>query len=134
MRPADDESGVNVAIQPALPITRVGSYPANDFGLHDMRGNVWEWCSDWFDRSYYQRSPAVDPQGPSAGFLKVVRGGDWTFVGEVCRINYPMTPPWKRNRYVGFRVACDVVEGAASVAVAATTEDNPAASAGTSRE
>lgn len=90
-----------------LPVTAVGSYPPNSFGLHDMRGNVWEWCSDWFDRTYYSRSPGVDPQGPATGYLKVLRGGDWIFVGEVCRINYPILPPTKSSRFLGFRVVCD---------------------------
>ena len=92
---------------PPLPGVKVGSYPANEFGLHDMRGNVWEWCADWFDRGYYSRSPRDDPQGPAAGYLKVVRGGDWIFVGEVCRINYPIMSPWQRSPFVGFRVVCE---------------------------
>ncbi|QDT96522.1 SUMF1/EgtB/PvdO family nonheme iron enzyme [Gimesia aquarii] len=106
-RSEDDRSGAAAGIQPSLPVTRVGMYPANEFGLYDMRGNVWEWCSDWFDRDYYRRSPRVDPQGPSDGFIKVIRGGDWIFVGEDCRINYPVLPPWKSSPFVGFRVICE---------------------------
>ncbi len=89
-----------------LPVTTIGSYPPNAFGLYDMRGNVWEWCSDWFDRTYYSRSPVEDPQGPATGYVKVLRGGDWIFVGEVCRINYPILPPTKSSRFLGFRVVC----------------------------
>ena len=106
-RPAGDQSGEAAGIEPPLPVVKVGSYPANEFGLHDMRGNVWEWCADWFDRGYYSRSTPTDPQGPAAGYLKVVRGGDWIFVGEVCRINYPIMSPWQRSPFVGFRVVCD---------------------------
>lgn len=107
-RKASDASGEAAGIHPPLPLRSVGSYPANEFGLHDMRGNVWEWCSDWFDRDYYLRSERENPLGPSNGFLKVIRGGDWTFVGKGCKISYPMAPPWKSNRFVGFRVVCEI--------------------------
>jgi len=43
----------------------VGKYPANGYGLHDMAGNVWEWCSDWFRPNYYSESPVNNPQGPT---------------------------------------------------------------------
>jgi prepilin-type processing-associated H-X9-DG protein len=103
------ETGAAGGVNPQLPIRPVGSYPPNGFGLHDMRGNVWEWCDDWFDRAYYSRSPLEDPRGPAEGYLKVLRGGDWVFVGEFCRINFPILPPWKSNRFVGFRVVCEPV-------------------------
>ena len=106
-RAAGDESGDAAGIQPELPLKPVGSYPPNSFGLYDMRGNVWEWCADWFDRDYYARSPVDDPRGPAEGFIKVVRGSDWTFVGEGCKINYPMLAPWKANPFIGFRVVCE---------------------------
>ncbi len=56
----------------------VGAYPPNPFGLYEMAGGVSEWCSDWFDRLYYQNSPAKNPRGPEAGLYKVIRGGAWS--------------------------------------------------------
>jgi formylglycine-generating enzyme required for sulfatase activity len=106
-----DQTGEAAGILPPLPLVPVGSYPANGFGLHDMRGNAWEWTADWFDRDYYAYSPKIDPPGPSAGFLKVVRGGDWRFVGEPCHIDYSMLPRWKGNPFVGFRVVCEATDG-----------------------
>lgn len=54
-----------------------GNYPANQFGLYDLHGNVWEWCSDWYDKNYYQNSPIDAPKGPETGKKKVLRGGSW---------------------------------------------------------
>ena len=55
----------------------VGKFPANNFGLHDMAGNVWEWCQDWYANDYYAQAPKADPAGPPNGWLKVFRGGGW---------------------------------------------------------
>ncbi len=51
----------------------VGRYPANAFGLHDMHGNVWEWCQDW--TGDLPEGPLKDPKGPQAGKERILRGG-----------------------------------------------------------
>ena len=84
----------------------VGSYKPNGYGLHDMHGNVWEWCSDWFDEKYYADSFAADPRGPSEGLYRVIRGGGWDSLGMDCRSAY-RSGDEPRNLYTnfGFRVA-----------------------------
>jgi len=57
--------------------TEICAYPANDFGLFDMGGNVSSWCQDWFDENYYRHSPQQNPRGPEQGTHKVYRGGAW---------------------------------------------------------
>jgi sulfatase modifying factor 1 len=89
--------------------SRVGLYPANDFGLRDMHGNVYEWCSDWLDPGYYERSPGKDPRGPEHGSERAVRGGAWNTIAARCR-SACRKGGWvdfRINRR-GFRVVMDV--------------------------
>jgi formylglycine-generating enzyme required for sulfatase activity len=85
---------------------KVGSYAKNGFGLHDMHGNIHEWCADWYDKDYHGKSPRRDPQGPSVGSERVLRGGCWCSRGRDCRsANRFRRGPAGRGHDVGFRVA-----------------------------
>lgn len=64
----------------------VGTKQPNELGLYDMSGNVFEWCSDWYDSNYYSNSPSSNPSGPSTGSHRVIRGGGWYPVARYCRV------------------------------------------------
>lgn len=85
---------------------RVGQKKANPFGLYDMHGNVLEWCADGWDSDYYEDSPTDDPTGPTAGSIRVLRGGGWRSFARYCRSAYRgIGSPFHRNYDFGFRVA-----------------------------
>ncbi len=63
----------------------VGSFAPNGYGLYDMVGNMWEWCSDWYDAAYYATSPSSNPRGASTGSSRVNRGGGWYGDAKICR-------------------------------------------------
>ncbi len=86
----------------------VGRYNPNDWGLFDMHGNVWEWCSDGYSADYYKQSPVDDPQGPPGASSRVIRGGGWRFGPRGARSAYRSGgAPGYRSSLLGFRLALD---------------------------
>lgn len=95
----------------------VASYPANGFGLHDMSGNVWEWCADWYRPDYYRVSEPTNPPGPSSSYdpmepgvpKRVQRGGSFLCSDLYCIRYRPGArgkgEPKSAASHIGFRCA-----------------------------
>ena len=77
-----------------------GTRRANAWGLHDLCGNVWEWCNDFYAEDYYRHSPEKDPTGPPTGKDRVLRGGCWDSRPDLCRASY------RNNEDPGYTDVC----------------------------
>jgi formylglycine-generating enzyme required for sulfatase activity len=86
----------------------VGLSRPNLYGLLDIAYNIHEWCSDWYDPTYYAESPTHDPRGPMSGKRRASRGGAWRHQLKICRngARSSLVPEFRYNDY-GFRLARD---------------------------
>ena len=88
------------------PTHEVGTKQANELGIYDMSGNVWEWCQDWYGETYYENSPSTNPLGPDLGMSRVHRGGSGWFDAWFCRVAIrDWRSPGHRSGSLGFRLA-----------------------------
>ena len=85
--------------------SNVKSKKPNELGIYDMSGNVYEWCSDW--KGSYSSSSQTNPQGPTSGSYRVLRGGGWSSNASYCRVaDRNSNGPSGTESYYGFRVVC----------------------------
>ncbi len=99
--------GSTVRASPPVGIYPLGATPE---GVHDLAGNVWEWCRDWFGR--YEDQETHNPIGPKSGQSRVLRGGSWAYIpGDLRASIRGYSRPENRFGYVGFRVVWSAAGG-----------------------
>lgn len=102
----------------------VGQKTANEYQLYDMTGNVWEWCWDFYEASYYGVSPGNDPKGPDTGVMRVIRGGSCTEAAFECRVvNRESFDAGRSDTDIGFRPVRTVFDPCSFKAMSASPEE-----------
>ena len=89
----------------------MGTFAAgkSPYGIHDLAGNVWEWVRDWYDATYYSRSPERNPENTTAAESRVLRGGGWySYAALVRAANRYGHAPAYRDFDIGFRCVVEV--------------------------
>jgi formylglycine-generating enzyme required for sulfatase activity/serine/threonine protein kinase len=102
----------------------VGQKTANPWGLHDMYGNIQEWCHDWFEADYYKASPLDDPTGPDSGTSRAQRGG-WFLLNIRSSASRSRMDPRRSNSVYGLRIARPIETTPAVFEEPETTEQLP---------
>ena len=102
--PWGDEPDRKYANFSSSGIAPVKRFEPNGYGIYDMIGNVWEWCSDWYSDDYYRVAPRNNPEGPFTGTHKVLRGGTWySNEGQIRITNRYYSLPEIKSFHIGFR-------------------------------